>query len=163
MIEATGVVVAVENSAAWVETARNPACGRCAAHGSCGTSVLAKLFAHRRARIRVEDTFGVSVGEAVVLGLREEALLRASFLVYGVPSLALGASAAGAAALGLGDGYCVLAGLAGLASGLILMGRIAKRADASRHAPVLLARGNEGRFFGEPDQARVKACADIWV
>jgi sigma-E factor negative regulatory protein RseC len=148
MIEAVGRVVAVESGIAWVEAERKPACGHCAVNARCGTSVLAKLFASRPSRVRVEDTLGVTVGDAVIVGIREEALLYASILVYGVPLLALGAVAVSAASFGLGDALCALAGFIGFVGGLILTRRATARGNVNRYAPVLLARHNERDLRG---------------
>lgn len=140
MIEEAGTVVAVESGVAWVEVERRTACGGCATRDGCGASALAKLSANARTRVRVEDTLGVAVGDRVVIGIVAGALLRASFLVYGLPLLAMGTAAVGSAAIGLSDGLCALVGLSGLAIGFVLARRSAGLAEKSRYAPVLRRR-----------------------
>lgn len=123
MIEAVGTVRAVDGHRVLVEVERRGGCGTCEASGGCGTSALARWFSRRSAEVRLDATLPVRPGDAVVVGLDEGALLRASLLLYLVPIVALvvGAAVGGAlAGAGSGDGPAVLGGLAGLALGLWL-------------------------------------------
>jgi sigma-E factor negative regulatory protein RseC len=89
VIEETGTVVAVEGSYAWVERARASTCGSCSLKGGCGTSVLAQVLGRRTARVRAENAISARVGDRVVVGLAEAALLEGSLVMYLVPVLAL--------------------------------------------------------------------------
>ncbi|MBU0498545.1 MAG: SoxR reducing system RseC family protein [Gammaproteobacteria bacterium] len=89
MIETEGRVVAVESGRAWVETVRSSACGHCDASGACGTALLANTFGNRATRIAVDNRLGARVGDRVVLGLPERAMLAGSFLLYIPPLIGL--------------------------------------------------------------------------
>lgn len=89
MIEESATVVAVEGPFAWVERGRESACGSCSLKGGCGTSVLARVVGNRRARVRAENGIAARVGDRVVVGLVESALVEGSVLMYLVPMLAL--------------------------------------------------------------------------
>ena len=142
MIESPATVVAVKPGVAWVETVRQSACGHCESAGSCGTSVLAKLFGAPRSRLRIDDGQGLRVGEQVVIGIPDGTLVRASFVAYLIPLVFLIAAAGLATRLGAGEGVVALLGLCGLGSGLLLSGRITGGPSArERYRPVLVRRG----------------------
>jgi len=76
VIEERGRVVGVEPGAVWVETLRQSTCSSCAANAGCGQGVLQRLGAGAsRGRVRALCDLHLSVGDSVVLGLREELLL----------------------------------------------------------------------------------------
>ncbi len=139
MLEARGVVVAIEEGMAWVESARPSACGHCAAKGHCSAGLLGRALSPGGAsRIAVRDTHGLRVGEEVVLGLPEEGLMRAAWLLYGLP---LAGFIGGLALLqGAGEGWALLAGLLGLGAGLGLLRLLGRRAAAGKAEPCILAR-----------------------
>ncbi|QVL48209.1 MAG: SoxR reducing system RseC family protein [Thiocapsa sp.] len=142
MIETPATVVDVKPGVAWVETVRQSACGHCESAGSCGTSVLAKLFGAPRSRLRIDDAQGLRVGEQVVIGIPDGTLVRASFVAYLIPLVTLIAAAGVATRLGAGEGTVALLGLAGLGIGLWLSGRITGGPSAREHyRPVLVRRG----------------------
>ncbi|EGV16057.1 SoxR reducing system RseC family protein [Thiocapsa marina] len=143
MIETSATVVEVKPGLAWVETVRQNACGHCESAGSCGTSVLAKLFGASRSRLRIEDASGLRVGEQVVIGIPDGILVRASFVAYLIPLVFLIAAAGVATHLGAGEGRVALIGLAGLGVGLWASGRLTGGASArERYRPVLVRRGS---------------------
>lgn len=145
MIEETGRVTEVEPGYAWVETRRTSTCGSCAARGGCGTSVLSRVLGQRTARVKALDRVGASVGDEVVLGLDDGALLRGSLAVYMMPlvALILGAILAETVApqWGLGEGFVMFGGVAGLAAGLLWLRLFSRRAGTdSRYQAVILRR-----------------------
>lgn len=142
MIETPATVVDVKPGVAWVETVRQSACGHCESAGSCGTSVLAKLFGAPRSRLRIDDAQGLRVGEQVVIGIPDGTLVRASFVAYLIPLVFLIAAAGVATRLGAGEGGVALLGICGLGIGLWLSGRITGGPSArERYRPVLVRRG----------------------
>lgn len=142
MIETPATVVDVKPGVAWVETVRQSACGHCESAGSCGTSVLAKLFGAPRSRLRIDDAQGLRVGEQVVIGIPDGTLVRASFVAYLIPLVFLIAAAGLATRLGVGEGGVALLGICGLGIGLWLSGRITGGPSArERYRPVLVRRG----------------------
>ncbi|HHJ15277.1 MAG TPA: Fis family transcriptional regulator [Gammaproteobacteria bacterium] len=89
MLEETAQVVRVEADEVWVETQRRSTCGSCAAQKGCGTATLAKVLGQRRSLVRVLSQLPLRVGDRVVIGIREQALVRGSLAVYAVPLLLL--------------------------------------------------------------------------
>ena len=85
MIEETATVIRCEGKFAWVEAQRQTTCGNCAANKGCGTSVLAKVVGKKAARMRAINPIDAQVGDTVIVGLNEAALLKVSLAVYLFP------------------------------------------------------------------------------
>lgn len=140
MIEEQGRVVALEPGAVWVETLRRSTCSSCAVSAGCGQGLLERLGAGgRRGHVRALTDLTLEVGDAVVIGVREDLLVRGSLLVYLVPLLGMFATALLAERLGLGEPLVILAALAGL--GLAALGvrwRSARTAGDPALQPVVL-------------------------
>ncbi len=143
MIEEQALIVACRGELAWVQTERRSTCEGCAAQQGCGTSVLAKVLGRRANQVMVVNTLAAEVGERVVIGIEERALVRASLSAYGVPLLALlfGAMLGEAAApyWGIaGEAGAMLLGFSGFGIGLVWLRSVAGR--DSRYRPVILRR-----------------------
>ncbi len=89
MIEEHGFVVSLEGEIAWVETQRKSACQSCALKKGCGTGVISEVLGKRRNRIKALNALAVQVGDQVVLGIQDKALIKGSFALYGVPLVSL--------------------------------------------------------------------------
>lgn len=147
MIEETALVVACEGRFAWVQTQRASTCGGCAANKGCGTAVLAKVLGQRRTRTRVLNELQAGVGEQVIIGLPEQALVRGALAVYLVPLLGLlggalfGAYLAGPMLARHPDLFSIFFGGLGLAVGIGWLRYYAGsiREDV-RYQPVILRR-----------------------
>lgn len=87
MIEETAVVIAIEGDQALLQTQRRSACQSCSVKQGCGTSVLAKVVGARSSQISVDNSLQAKVGDEVLLGIQENALVRGSLLVYALPLL----------------------------------------------------------------------------
>jgi sigma-E factor negative regulatory protein RseC len=150
MAEGFGRIVAVEPGFAWVEVEPTAGCGTCAAKNGCGVPKAANAGPKRR--LRLQDHFGASIGDRIVVGIPESALLNASALTYAAPLIGMIGAALAADALGGGDLGAALAAVAGLAGG-ILFGRMrgAHLAAAGRLSPVYIRHAT--------DQTLVSACA----
>jgi sigma-E factor negative regulatory protein RseC len=85
MLEEKAIVVKTDQQFAWVETQRQSTCGSCSVNKGCGTSVLQKVLGQKRTRLKVPNQSNYRVGDTVVLGLQENALLKGSLLMYGLP------------------------------------------------------------------------------
>jgi sigma-E factor negative regulatory protein RseC len=85
MVEEKAVVVSVEGPVAWVETQRTSSCGACSANKGCGTGTIARYLSARSARVRALNRAAARVGDVVILGLDESALLRGAILLYAMP------------------------------------------------------------------------------
>ena len=114
MIEEQGRVVAIEPGAVWVETLRQRTCSSCSVKAGCGQGLLDQLGASgRRGYIRALSSLQLSVGDSVVIGVREDLLVRGSLLVYLLPLLGLFAAAVLAEQMGLGEPLVILSALFG--------------------------------------------------
>ncbi len=142
MIEETVQVTTTEGDIAWVEAVqRKTSCGVCAAQSSCGTSVLSKVLGQRPLRLAALNPIGARPGDRVIIGLRDDAMVRGSLAVYLVPLLTLLAGAfMGETLLApAGDGLVAIAGLAGLAAGFAWVRLFGRRAAKDpRYRPVIL-------------------------
>ena len=78
MLEETAQVVRVTADGIWVETRRQSTCSSCAAEKGCGTATLSKVLGNRRTLVRVLADMPLEVGDRVVIGIREQALVRGS-------------------------------------------------------------------------------------
>ena len=147
MIEETGQVVECQGRFAWVETRRASTCGSCSASKGCGTATLAKVLGQRRTRTRVLNDLGAGVGDEVVIGLPEQALVRGALAVYLVPLLGLlagglfGAYLAQRLLVADPELFTMALGGLGLAGGVVWLRRFARSiGEDSRYQPVILRR-----------------------
>ena len=89
MIEERARVIAVENNQLLLEAETRVACNACAAKQGCGTFVLSRWVGRKLTRFQAQNTVNARVGDEVVVGLDEEAMLKGSVLVYLLPLLAM--------------------------------------------------------------------------
>ena len=85
MIEETATVVQCSNGQAILEAQRQSTCGSCAAKSGCGTAVFAKTLGKKSSQFTVDNTLNLHVGDKVMVGLHENALLLGSFMIYLLP------------------------------------------------------------------------------
>lgn len=129
MLREQGFVVERQGAYALVSSHRQSACGSCHAQASCST--LSVGGGRRENRIRALNPIDAQVGEQVILEISEKGFLRASFLVYALPVLAL--IGAGVLARWLllalevsaraAEGGAAVAGLAGLVLSFVWLNR----------------------------------------
>ena len=138
MMEGIAHVVSVDGDQIWLEPEQTSSCGGCAASGACGAKGIGTTANRLEARrFRIANPAGLMVGERVVIGIRENTLLKASLTAYAIPLGAmLGCGILAQWAAG-SDGVTMLAMLAGLALGLGLMrigaDRMSDRGDLAPH------------------------------
>ena len=89
MIEERARVVDVQNGQLLLEAQTRTACGGCAAKQGCGTSVLSGWVGRKFTRFQAPNTVNAAVGDEVVVGLAEAAMLKGSVFVYLLPLLAM--------------------------------------------------------------------------
>jgi len=150
MIEEHAQVVALDqNNDVWVETQRRSACGQCAANKGCGTATLAKVLGNKRSKVRALNPQAtlVAVGDEVIIGINEQALVRGSLAVYTVPLLALFVFGFLGQALSVQllmtnqDILPIVFGLLGLLLGFVWVRRFTRAIkDNDQYQPVLLRR-----------------------
>ncbi len=135
MIEESGRVVAVESGAVWVETLRKSTCSGCSARSGCGQGLLGELgLGPRRGHVRALSELSLSVGDAVIIGVREDLLVRGSLLVYLMPLLGLFAGALLTQSAGAAEPWVVLGGFAGM---FLAWYGVRRRSVRTAHDPAL--------------------------
>lgn len=122
MNEGLARVVAVDAGRVWLEPEQHGGCGGCASASVCGAKGLGTLANRLEARRFVlENESGLQVGDRVVLGVREDALIKAAATAYVVP-LAISLVSAGVAQwLAGSDAMTLLAAVGGLVVGAVVL------------------------------------------
>ena len=147
MLEETAQVVAVEGGAVWVQTERRSSCSSCSVNAGCGSAALAKVLGQRRSRVRALSDIPLSVGDHVVIGIREQAVVRGSLAVYAVPvamlllGAVIGELGARQSLWQNAELASLVLGIAGLAGGLWWLSKFSRRIRYSvDYQPVVLRR-----------------------
>jgi sigma-E factor negative regulatory protein RseC len=145
MLEEQGIVVEINEQFAIVETKRTSLCGQCAANKGCGTASLASILGQKTTTIQVVKHKNTKVGDKVLIGLEEQALLKSAFAFYLPPLLGLFVAALGydilakTTSLPNHEILTVLAGLLGFFTGFMWVKRLAIRLSENTHyQPVIL-------------------------
>lgn len=89
MIEEQVVITAISNDGAWVEGIQQSACGSCSAKAGCGQHAMRQLGRKVTLWLPLQEINEFSVGQQVVVGLPEGAILRSTLVLYGLPLIAL--------------------------------------------------------------------------
>lgn len=151
MLEETAQVVRIADDGVWVETRRQSTCSGCAAEKGCGTATLAKVLGNRRTLVRVLSQEPLTIGDRVVIGIREQALVRGSMAVYAVPLLllllgaVLGELGATQRLWSSAELASILLGLSGFAAGLVWLRHFTGRIKHDQnYQPVVLRRTHSG-------------------
>jgi len=144
MLEAEGVIVKIGQEGVFVETSRVSACGSCSSKEGCGTSTLSQLLGSKTSSFKVLNPIGAALGERVVIGMEEAALLKSSLLVYLLPLAFLLAGAILGGWLApdrLQDAYAVAGVFVGLVLGFVALKLVSANARTnSQFQPVILRR-----------------------
>lgn len=86
MNEGIAHVVAVDGGKVWLEPEQTGSCGGCAASSACGAKGIGTTASKLEARrFQIENPANLVVGERVVIGIRENALIKASITAYAIP------------------------------------------------------------------------------
>ena len=147
MLEETAQVVRIKGDEVWVETQRRSSCDSCSAEKGCGTATLSKVLGNRRNVVRVLSAIPLGVGDQVVIGIREQALVRGSLAVYVIPILLLllggliGELGAKQLIWQNAEFASVTLGISGLIAGLVWLKRFTRRIQNDPNfQPVVLRR-----------------------
>ncbi len=89
MIEEQAEVVEVIGSRLVLQAQTQSACGSCSASKGCGTSVLSKVVGRKFTRFQAENSVDAEVGDTVMVGISEDALLKGSLMMYIMPILGM--------------------------------------------------------------------------
>lgn len=145
MIEEHAIVVGLEQETALLEVLRRTPCGLCGQTRGCGVSLWGRLFGHKPNIFRALNQIDSKVGDGVVVGIEEQALLTSALVIYGVPLLTMliGALVAGSIfnneVVSQVDRNTVVGAISGLAIGLLwVKGHTAGRGLSGHYRPVIL-------------------------
>lgn len=89
MIEEQAQVVDVCGEQLTLQVQTQSTCGACAAQKGCGTSVLSKVVGGKFTHFQAKNDIDAEVGDTVVVGIAEDALLTGSMMMYVVPIIAM--------------------------------------------------------------------------
>jgi len=146
MIEENALVLGIDNNTATLEIVRSAPCGICGQTRGCGISLWGKIFRHKSSIFKAINNINVRIGDIVVVGIEEKAVLFSSMMVYGLPliTMLIGVLIANALSpASSGDLYAVLGALSGLAVGYAwLKGHAQTKRFDSRYQPVILRLGD---------------------
>ncbi|TGO03695.1 hypothetical protein PN36_01545 [Candidatus Thiomargarita nelsonii] len=133
MLKEHGIVIEVKDQFAIIQTQARNSCGQCAA--GCGTA----MFGQKVVQVKALNHKGAKVGDQVVIGLEEPALLKSSLALYFLPILSLFVAAMVVASLQLPESLTMLAALVGLLAGLKWAKRLmGKMSEDRRYQPIVL-------------------------
>ncbi len=125
MIEERAVILSLEtpptqvNSIATLEIERKTACGLCGQTRGCGNSIWGKLFAHKSSAFKANNSINAAVGQSVIVGINEQAVLKSALLLYTLPLGTMLLSAMLATQLQDSNLSAMIGALIGLALGLL--------------------------------------------
>ena len=152
MIEERAVVVSINmvsldnvssdsniNHIATLEIERKTACGLCGQTRGCGNSIWGKLFAHQSTAFKAQNRINAKVGDSVIVGINEQALLKSAMLLYIVPLVTLFIGAILMQQIFDTNGYAMLGALIGLLVGMVwVKGHTMSSAYFKLQQPVIL-------------------------
>jgi len=138
MIEEIAQVVAVDGDTILCQTQRSSTCHSCAVKEGCGTSVLAKVVGQRSTQISLPKTMDVKVGDEIVLGIEENALVQGSLLIYTLPLIGMISAALLAQFWAESEGIVselpiILAALGGFSGALLMVRYWMKKGALKNH------------------------------
>jgi sigma-E factor negative regulatory protein RseC len=91
MIEQHAIILSTEDDGqgntpmATIEVVRKTACGLCGKTRGCGNAIWGKIFAHKNTSFKAQNNIKAQVGQNVIVGIDETALMKSALLLYMVP------------------------------------------------------------------------------
>jgi sigma-E factor negative regulatory protein RseC len=119
MIEEYAVVTALIGNQATLELERRAACGICGQTRGCGNATWGKLLGHDSHAFTAENPVNASVGDSVVVGIDEKAVLNSAFYLYVVPLAGLLIGTLVANYFFTNQLYVILGAVVGLVTGFL--------------------------------------------
>lgn len=143
MIEERAVILSLDHNSgipsATLEIERKSACGLCGQTRGCGNSIWGKLFAHQSTAFKAQNHINAKVGQSVIVGINESALLKSALLLYILPLVTLFLGAILATKINPGDLSAMIGAVVGLVLGLIwVKGHTMSSRYFSLQQPVIL-------------------------
>jgi len=138
MVEETAQVIKIKGDTVWVMAIQKSACGSCEAQKGCGHSLLAKVGQKQIELPVARNGLDVVVDDMVVIGVPEQAILRTSLLMYGLPLGAMIVVAFFSKWLALSEGVSVILAFLALLLGFVAVNLQSKRLDFEKLSPRLM-------------------------
>lgn len=89
MIEERAQVIEIKGDVLLLQAQTQTACGSCSANKGCGTSLLSKVVGRKFTHFQADNSVNANVGDIVVVGISEDALLKGSMFMYVIPIMAM--------------------------------------------------------------------------
>lgn len=143
MIEERAVILSLDSisgiPSATLEIERKSACGLCGQTRGCGNSIWGKLFSHQSTAFKAQNHINAKVGQSVIVGINESALLKSALLLYILPLVTLFLGAILATKINPDDASAMIGAVVGLVLGLLwVKGHTMSSRYFSLQQPVIL-------------------------
>lgn len=149
MIEERAIITALEplaqqsqtenQSIATLEVVRRTACGLCGQTRGCGNSIWGKLLNHKSVNFTAQNSINAKVGDSVIVGIDESALVKSAMLLYMAPLATMFFGAILASRLSALEAAPLLGAGAGLLAGFLwVKGHVAGRSYYQNNQPKIL-------------------------
>ena len=119
MIEEYAIVTKSAGTTATLEIERRTACGLCGQKRGCGNATWGKMLGHDSHDFTAENQIHAKVGDSVVVGIDEQAVLNSAFFLYVVPLVGLLIGTLVADYLFKNQFYVILGAVLGLVLGFL--------------------------------------------
>lgn len=119
MIEEYAIVTKSAGTTATLEIERRTACGLCGQKRGCGNATWGKMLGHDSHDFTAENQIHAKVGDSVVVGIDEQAVLNSAFFLYVVPLVGLLIGTLVADYLFKNQFYVIIGAVLGLALGFL--------------------------------------------
>ncbi|MDI1362082.1 SoxR reducing system RseC family protein [Methylotenera sp.] len=119
MIEEYAIVTKSAGATATLEIERRTACGLCGQKHGCGNATWGKMLGHDSHDFVAENQINAKVGDSVVVGIDEQAVLSSAFFLYVVPLVGLLIGTLAADYLFKNQFYVILGAALGLVLGFL--------------------------------------------
>lgn len=145
MIEQHAIILATASSPsqtspmATIEIVRKTACGLCGQTRGCGNAFWGKLFAHKTSSFLARNSLNAKVGQNVIVGIDETAMMKSALLLYLLPLATMLFGALLASQVVASDMSAMLGAVIGLVVGYFWVKQhIAGHAYYHHHQPKIL-------------------------
>jgi|TARA_B110000908_G_scaffold72006_1_gene86883 sigma-E factor negative regulatory protein RseC len=148
MIEQHAIILAIETpverpAVATIEVVRRTACGLCGKTRGCGNAFWGKLFGHKDVSLKAENAINAKVGQSVIVGIEEKALLKSALLLYIAPLATMLFGAILASKVSPSDLSAMVGAVAGLLVGFFwVKAHVAGRVYYQNYQPKILRLDN---------------------
>jgi sigma-E factor negative regulatory protein RseC len=148
MIEQYAIILSTESKTeakkdgppiATIEVVRKSACGLCGQTSGCGNAFWGKLFAHKASSFNAQNHINAQVGQSVIVGIDEAAVMKSALVLYLVPLAVMLLGAIIATQVVDSDLSAMLGASVGLVLGYFwVKAHIAGQAYYQNHQPTIL-------------------------